>query len=72
MHNIKLTTIIEKGSDGYFTATVPELKSCYTQAKSVEEIYPRIKEVIALCIEEEGIPEERELFGVQQIEVTVG
>ena len=59
MHHLKLTTIIEKGKDGYYTATVPELDSCYTQAKTIEELYPRIKEVIALCIEEEGIPEER-------------
>ena len=71
MNNIKLTAIIEKGSDGYFTATVPELKSCYTQAKTIEEIYPRIREVIELCIEEEGIPEPRELYGIQQIEVQI-
>ena len=71
MQNLKFTAIIEKGADGYFTATVPELKSCYTQAKTIEEIYPRIKEVIELCIEEEGIPEQKEFYGVQQIEVQV-
>ncbi len=71
MNNVKLTAIIEKGSDGYFTATVPELKSCYTQAKTIEEIYPRLREVIELCIEEEGIPEPREFYGVQQIEVQI-
>lgn len=72
MHHIKLTAIIEKGNDGFFTAVIPSLKSCYTQAMSIEELYPRIKEVIGLCIEEEGIPEEKELIGVQQIEVEVG
>ena len=71
MRNIKLTAILEKGSDGYFTAVVPELKSCYTQAKTIEELYPRIKEVIELCIKEEGIPEEKEIVGIQQIEVEV-
>jgi predicted RNase H-like HicB family nuclease len=71
MKHYKFTTIIEKGSDGYYTATVPELKSCYTQALTLEELFPRIKEVIELCIEEEGVPEEKELIGVQQIEVVV-
>lgn len=59
MNNIKMTAIIEKGDDGYFTAKVPELKSCYTQAKTIEALYPRLREVIGLCIEEEGIPEPR-------------
>jgi len=72
MAHLKVTAIIEKGADGYLTATVPELKSCYTQAKSMEELLPRLREVIELCIEEEGIPEARELVGVQQIEVEVG
>ena len=29
---------------------MPALKSCYTQAKNLEELYPRIKEVIELCL----------------------
>jgi predicted RNase H-like HicB family nuclease len=72
MTHLKLTAIIEKGDDGFFTAVVPELKSCYTQAKTIDELLPRIREVIELCVEEEGIPEPKELVGVQQIEVDVG
>jgi len=69
---LKLTAIIERGDDGFFTAVVPELKSCYTQAKTIDELLPRIREVIELCVEEEGIPEQKDLVGVQQIEVDVG
>jgi len=43
------SVLIEKDEDGYFVATVPALRSCYTQARSLEELYPRIKEVIELC-----------------------
>ena len=46
-----LTVLIEQDEDGYYVATVPSLKSCYTQAKTLEELYPRIKEVIDLCLE---------------------
>lgn len=47
------SVLIEKDEDGYYVATVPALKSCYTQAKTLNELYPRIKEVIELCLEEE-------------------
>ena len=47
------TVLIEQDEDGCYVATVPALKSCYTQAKSREELYPRLREVIELCLEEE-------------------
>ncbi|MGR3310364.1 MAG: type II toxin-antitoxin system HicB family antitoxin [Candidatus Brocadiales bacterium] len=44
------TVLIEQDEDGYYVATVPSLKSCYTQAKTLEELHPRIKKVIELCL----------------------
>lgn len=49
---LTLTVLIEQDEDGFYVATVPALKSCYTQAKTLEELYPRIREVVALCLEE--------------------
>jgi len=49
---MKFYVIIEQDKDGYYVATVPGLKSCYTQAKSLEALYPGIKEVIELCLED--------------------
>jgi len=43
------SVITEQDEDDYYVATVPALKSCYTQAKSMDELMPRIKEVIGLC-----------------------
>lgn len=62
------TVLIEQDEDGYYVATVPSLKSCYTQAKTLEELYPRIKEVIELCLEEEE-PISMKFVAVQQLEV---
>ena len=62
------TVLIEQDEDGYYVATVPALKSCYTQAKTLEEIYPRIKEVIELCLEEEE-PASLKFVGVHQFEL---
>jgi predicted RNase H-like HicB family nuclease len=49
MKNYRFTVLIEKDEDGFYVATVPALKSCYTQAKTMEELIPRIREVIELC-----------------------
>lgn len=62
------TMLIEQDEDGYYVATVPALKSCYTQAKTLEELYPRIREVVELCLEEEE-PEPMKFIGVHQFEL---
>lgn len=64
------TVLIEQDQDGYYVATIPALKSCYTQAKTLEELYPRIKEVIELCLEEDS-PLPMKFIGVQQLEIQV-
>jgi predicted RNase H-like HicB family nuclease len=46
--------IIEEGEDGYYVAEVPELRGCYTQAKTLDELMSRVKEVIQLCLEDAG------------------
>ena len=63
-----LTVLIEKDEDGFYVATVPALKSCYTQAKTLEDLYPRIKEVVELCLEVEE-PNPMKFVAVQQLEI---
>ena len=50
----EFTVIIEKDEDGYFVASVPQLKGCHTQARSLDELTERIKEAILLCLEVKG------------------
>jgi len=45
--------IIEKDESGYYLGKVPNLRSCYTQAKTLPELYNRLKEVVDLCLEVE-------------------
>jgi predicted RNase H-like HicB family nuclease len=45
----ELTVLIEQDEDGYYVAQVPALKSCCTQARTLEALTPRIREVIKLC-----------------------
>jgi len=46
----RFTVVIEQDEDGYYVASVPALHSCYTQARTLEQLAPRIREVIALCL----------------------
>ena len=41
-----LTVLIEQDEDGYFVATVPALRSCYTQAKSLATLRKRVIEAL--------------------------
>jgi predicted RNase H-like HicB family nuclease len=49
--NIKV--FIEKGEDGYFVASVPALKGCWSQGKTKEEALKNIREAIDLYLEPE-------------------
>ena len=65
----EFTVIIERDADGYFVATVPSLSGCHTQAKTRDELDRRVKEAIALCLEDgEDVPV-LELVGVERITV---
>jgi predicted RNase H-like HicB family nuclease len=53
----EFTVVIEIDEDGYYIGTAPQLKGCYTQAKSLDELMERMKEAVQLCLEVEGEPE---------------
>lgn len=66
--------VIEKDEDGNYLGIVPSLRSCYTQAKSLPELYRRLDEVIQLCLEVEeglfkGMVTQNEFVGVHQVQV---
>ncbi len=63
------TVVIEKDRDGWLVADVPELDACHTQAKTMDELLRRTKEVIELCLEEQGETQETSFVGVQVVEV---
>ena len=63
------TVLIEKDEDGIYIAEVPDLKGCYTQGDTVEEVMKNIKEVIEMCLEEQKDIPKHEFVGVQKIEV---
>jgi predicted RNase H-like HicB family nuclease len=66
----KFTVLIEQDEEGYLVATVPALRGCHTQAKSLDTLMKRVREVIELCLQDtNNHAGPLELIGIQQISV---
>ena len=65
------TVIVERDEDGYYVASVPSLAGCHTQARSLDELIRRVREAIAVCLEDEdaaALPR-LEFIGVQRVTI---
>ncbi len=66
----EFNVIIERDSEGYYVASVPTLQGCHTQAKSLDKLMVRIREVVELCLEvQDEQVDSLEFVGVQKIAV---
>jgi len=66
----KYTVVIERDEEGYYVATVPALRGCHTQARTLDTLMKRVREVIELCVENgDTLDQPLELVGIQQISV---
>jgi predicted RNase H-like HicB family nuclease len=63
------TVVIERDDEGHYVASVPALPGCHTQAKNLDTLMERVREVIELCLEDGEEPASLELVGIQQISV---
>ena len=75
-NKISLPVIIERDEDGLYVGTVPALRSCYTQAKTIPELYNRLEEAVRVCLKAEQklfktTPQPGEFLGVQKLEFSV-
>ncbi len=59
--------IIERDEDGYYVGEVPQLKACYSQGETIDELMANIKEVIELCLETKNDEKIPEFIGIQKV-----
>ena len=52
MKNKEFYVVIERDEDGMYIGEVPQLKACYSQGETIDELMQNIKEVIEMCLEE--------------------
>jgi len=71
----RFPVVIEQDEDGIFVATVPALRGCHTQARTLAELDERVREVVALCLEVEGDSAgevtQNKFIGVHELEIAV-
>ena len=64
------SVIIERDAEGFYVGTVPEIRGCHTQARSLDELMSRVREAAELCLEVQGESvEPLDFIGVQKITV---
>lgn len=52
MKNREFYVVIEQDEDGIYIGEVPQLKACYSQGETIDELIQNIREVIEMCLEE--------------------
>ena len=66
----EFSVIIERDGEGYYVGTVPALRGCHSQARSLDELMVRIREAVEVCLEAQGdCLEPLDFIGVQTISV---
>ena len=64
----EFSVVIERDFEGYYVASVPGLRGCHTQAKSLNTLMKRIRQAIELCLQVSGQDAPScEFVGVQRI-----
>jgi predicted RNase H-like HicB family nuclease len=64
----KFTVVIERDEEGYYVATVPTLRGCHTQARTLDALMKRVREAIEVClVGDDDQTHSLELVGIQQI-----
>ena len=64
----EFNVVVERDRDGYYVASIQELKGCHTQARSLDDLMERIREAAELCLTVQGQDiESLEFIGVQRL-----
>ncbi len=58
---------IERDEDGFFVGEVPQLRACYSQGRTLDELMENMREVITLCLVDLDEEEPTEFVGVHKV-----
>jgi len=70
MEPIHLPLIIETDEDNMFIVSCPMFKGCHSYGATMDEALANIKEVIAMCMEEQPLESLNRYIGVRDIEIS--
>lgn len=52
---MNLKVVVEEGEDGYYVASVPALKGCWSQGRTRDEALKNVREAIELYLEPDEV-----------------
>ncbi len=68
MKTYHLPVVVEVDEDGFFIVSCPLYKGCHSYGKTIDEALENLKEVVAMCIEEQPSEELNKFVGVREME----
>ena len=69
MQKQEFYVVIEQDEDGIYIGEVPQLKACYSQGETIDELLKNIREVIEMCLEEIQEETQTQFVGIPNISV---
>ncbi len=67
----EFTVVIEKDEDNYYVGEVVELPGCHIQAKTLDELMKRMREVITLYLEVREDVKIPDFIGLQRLKISL-
>ncbi len=52
-----------------YVGEVPQLRGCYSQGETIDELMKNIREVIELCLEDDNPEDVWEFVGIQKVSI---
>ena len=72
MKKLHLPIIVEQDEDGYYIVSCPAFKGCHSYGKTIDKAIKNIREVVGMCLEEEGVENLNEFVGFRELEIAYG
>ena len=61
--------IVTKDEDGFLVGEAPQLRGCYNQGKTLDELMKNMRKTIEYCLEDDDLDDRSQFIGVHKIEV---
>ena len=61
--------VITRGQDGYLSGEAPQLRNCYNQGETLDELMKNMRETIESCLKDDDLDNNAQFIGVYRIEV---
>ena len=66
-----LPVVVEVDEDGFFIVSCPAFKGCHSYGKTIDEALANLKEVVAMCVDEQPSVDLNKFIGVREMEYTI-